>query len=62
MSLYKAMQNLKYDTRMTEMNITNGQVSKAEWQQYLDKLPDMSHNIEMISMEKDIEIDEQEQH
>ena len=62
MSLYKAMQNLKYDTRMTEMNITKGEISKTEWQQYLDKLPDMAHNIEVISMEQDAEVDETEQH
>ncbi len=62
MSLYKAMQNLKYDTRMTEMNITKGEISKTEWQQYLDKLPDMAHNIEVISMEQEAEVDETEQH
>lgn len=62
MSLFRAMQNLKFDARMTEMNITTGQLTKEELQQYLDKLPDMAHNIEMISMEKDSDVEDQEQH
>ena len=62
MSLYKAMQNLKYDKRLTERNLTTGQVSKDEWQQHLDKLPDMAHNIETLSMENDDSDDQQDPH
>lgn len=62
MSLYKAMQNLKYDKRLTERNLTTGQVTKEEWQQHLDKLPDMSHNIDVLNMEGDDQDDIHDAH
>lgn len=61
MSLAKAMQNLKYDKRLTERNLTTGQVSNEEWKKHLEQLPDMSHNIETLTMEND-ESDQQDQH
>ncbi len=51
MSLYKAMQNLKYDSRLTEFNLATGQITSEDWKKHLDKLPDMAHNIEALSME-----------
>lgn len=56
------MQNLKYDTRMAEMNLTKGDLTPADWKQHLEKLPDMSHNVETISMDKDSDLGDQEQH
>lgn len=44
MSLAQANKNLKYDKRMTERNITVGDVSKEEWQKHLDQLPDLANN------------------
>jgi hypothetical protein len=47
------MQNLKFDSRMTERHLSSGQITKEEWAQHLSKLPDMAHNIETLSMEQD---------
>ena len=44
MSLAQANKNLKYDKRMTERNITVGDVSKEEWQKHLEQLPDLASN------------------
>lgn len=44
MSLAQANKNLKYDKRMTERNITIGEVSKEEWQKHLEALPDLASN------------------
>ncbi|MFS4460857.1 hypothetical protein [Bdellovibrio sp. HCB2-146] len=44
MSLAQANKNLKYDKRMTERNITIGEVSKEEWQKHLETLPDLASN------------------
>jgi len=60
MSLDKAMKNLKYDKRLTEWCINNGQLSKEEYEAYLKTLPDMAHNIDHSD---DSDSDEsQEQH
>lgn len=60
MSLDKAMKNLKFDKRMTEWYINNGQLSKEELEAYLKTLPDMAHNID-LSESSDSD-DSQEQH
>ncbi|MNL45067.1 hypothetical protein D3C87_1676820 [compost metagenome] len=44
MSLAQANKNLKYDKRMTERNITVGDISKEEWQKHLEQLPDLASN------------------
>ncbi len=64
MSLYKAMQNLKYDARLLERNVTNGTVSQEELKKHLESLPDLSHNVETVGesldkMEADDSADEQ---
>lgn len=59
MSLDKAMKNLKYDKRLTEWYINNGQLSKEELEAYLKTLPDMAHNIDLSESSDD---DSQEQH
>ena len=62
MSLYKAMQNLKFDKRLTESNLNTGTMSKEEWNQHLEKLPDMAHNVETLTMETDDSDDATETH
>lgn len=64
MSLFKAMQNLKFDKRLAERHITTGTMTEAEWNQHLQKLPDMAHNVDVLDMEKaDADSDiETEQH
>lgn len=65
MSLFKAMQNLKFDKRLAERHITTGTMTEAEWNQHLQKLPDMAHNVDVLDMEKvdaDADVDAIEQH
>ena len=59
MSLAKAMKNLKFDKRLTEWYINNGQLTKEELEAYLKTLPDMDHNIDLS---EDTESESQEQH
>ncbi|MBK9323625.1 MAG: hypothetical protein IPM97_11900 [Bdellovibrionaceae bacterium] len=47
MSLDKAMKNLKFDKRLIEWHVNNGQLSQEELKAYLASLPDMGHNIAM---------------
>ncbi|MGZ3742685.1 MAG: hypothetical protein ACXWRE_05995 [Pseudobdellovibrionaceae bacterium] len=47
MSLDKAMKNLKFDKRLTEWYINNGQLTKEELEAHLKDLPDMAHNVEL---------------
>lgn len=51
MSLADANKNLKWDKRMTERNLTVGEVSKEEWQKHLSQLPDLAHNVETFTMD-----------
>lgn len=49
MSLDKAMKNLKFDKRLTEWYINNGQLTREELEAHLKSLPDMGHNVEISS-------------
>lgn len=60
MSLANAMKNLKFDKRLTEWYINNGQLTKEEVEAYLKTLPDMAHNIDLSDSDSDD--DSQEQH
>ncbi len=53
MSLDKAMKNLKFDKRLTEWYIDNGQLTKEELEAHLKTLPDMGHNIDLAGSEDD---------
>ena len=44
MSLANANKNLKYDKRMTERNVTVGEITQAEWDKHLEQLPDLASN------------------
>ncbi|HEY8270308.1 MAG TPA: hypothetical protein VIG33_05425 [Pseudobdellovibrionaceae bacterium] len=61
MSLDKAMKNLKFDKRLTEWYINNGQLTKEELEAHLKTLPDMGHNVELAdSQDEADESDEEE--
>jgi hypothetical protein len=62
MSLDKAMKNLKFDKRLTEWYINNGQLTKEELEVHLKALPDMSHNVELASESQDDSDEEPSQH
>lgn len=51
MSLAQANKNLKYDKRMTENKINAGEMTREEWQKYLEQLPDLAHNVETFTMD-----------
>lgn len=50
MSLEKAVKNLKFDKRLTEWSISNGQITEVEYKKYLDNLPDVSSNVELMKL------------
>jgi hypothetical protein len=43
MSLKSAMDNLKFDSRMIEINLKNQSITKDEYKKYLDKLSDVKN-------------------
>lgn len=51
MSLAEANKNLKWDTRMTEAKINNGELKKEELQKHLSDLPDLAHNVEKFTID-----------
>jgi len=61
MSLDKAMKNLKFDKRLIEWYVNNGQLSKEELKAHLDSLPDMGHNIDLSNKDED-HFDKKQEH
>jgi hypothetical protein len=53
MSLDKAMKNLKFDKRLIEWHVNNGQLSQEELKAHLASLPDVGHNIAMNTPDED---------
>lgn len=48
-SLDKANQNLKFDKRLIEWNLNNGQLTQEEYKKYLESLPDLGNNVELLN-------------
>ncbi len=46
MSFDKAMNKMKFDTRLLEYNFSQGYISKEDYNKYLTQLEDCSHLIE----------------
>lgn len=42
--------NTKFDKRLLEWNLNNGQLTKEELKKHLDELPDLSNRIEIMPM------------
>lgn len=62
MSLAQANKNLKYDKRMMERSVANGEMTKEEMQKYLESLPDLSHNVEQFAVDnKDTDLDSEDE-
>lgn len=53
MSLAKAVNNLKFDKRLTEWCINNGQMTKEDLKKYLESLPDLANQVDLVQMEDD---------
>lgn len=53
MSLDKAVKNLKWDKRLVEWNLRNGQLTPEELKKHLEALPDMKDKIDIVSLADD---------
>lgn len=62
MSLDKALQNLKFDKRLTEYNLNKGHLSKEELQKHLEGLPDVGNKIDLVSLTRDDDRDQMDTH
>ncbi len=54
MSLKKDVENLKFDKRMTDWNISRNQLTQAELDKHLADLPDSSHNLASLELNEDV--------
>lgn len=50
MSSESGNKGLKYDKRLLEWNLNNGQLSKEELKKHLEQLPDLSNRIDLLRM------------
>lgn len=53
MSLNKALENLKFDKRLVELNLKLGRVTKEEIKQNTQNLPDLESQCEKLDIEKE---------
>lgn len=53
MSLNKALENLKFDKRLVELNLKLGRVTKEELKQNTQNLPDLEAQCEKLDIEKE---------
>lgn len=60
MSSDKALKN-KFDKRLIEIYINRGLVAKEDYEKHLSELPDLAHNVEMIGVNADADLDESEE-
>lgn len=51
MSLAQANKNLKFDKRLTERNLSVGEMTKEDLKKHLESLPDLSHNVEKFTID-----------
>ncbi len=53
MSLYKEIEKLKYDKRLTDWHLSRNKVTKEEWQKYLSSLPDSAENVDTFRLHEE---------
>lgn len=53
MSLNKALQDLKFDNRLFELNMKQGRLTKEEIEKHQKSLEDVEANCEKINIEKE---------
>ncbi len=53
MSLSKAMEDLKFDKRLFEINVKMGRLTQQEIEDYNKKLADLEANSEKLNLEED---------
>ena len=52
MSLNKALEDLKFDKRLTELNLRLGRITQEEVQKHVQSLEDLQHNVENLELDK----------
>jgi len=52
MSLNKALEDLKFDKRLTELNLRLGRITQEEVQKNVQSLEDLQHNVENLELDK----------
>lgn len=57
MSLDQAVKKLKLDSRLVEMSLANGQLTREEYEAYLKSLPDSSAQAISVNLEDDQDSD-----
>ena len=45
-----SLKNLKYDNRMIEWMVNNGQITKEDLKKHMDELPDLTNKVDMLRM------------
>lgn len=48
-SLGNATKNLKFDKRLQEWHLTNGQMTKEELKKHIESLPDLASKVDMLN-------------
>ena len=60
-NLDKALDSLKFDSRMVEWNVQNGVITNEQLQTHLSQLKDMSPQIEKLEFNEDSLYDDNEE-
>lgn len=47
----KALEKMKFDTRLIDTNLNNGFISKEELKKHLEQLPDLSAHVAFVEIE-----------
>lgn len=50
MSLYKEIEKLKFDKRLTDWHVSHGKISRADFEKHLASLPDSATNVESLRL------------
>ena len=53
MSLNKALENLKFDKRLLDLNLKQGRITQEEFDQAQKALPDLQDSCEKLDIEKE---------
>lgn len=61
-TLKKAMDEKKFDTRLIESQLQNGKITQKEYEEFLKTLPDSQDNAGSISIEDLVNKDNANQH
>jgi hypothetical protein len=61
MSLKESIDGLKYDARMTDINLKSSALTPAELQKHLEKLPDLEANCETVAFGDSSDWDDEEE-